>query len=67
MRDALARAAAGEIATSASPVLLLCFDFDRMTGRYTLAIIKLLRIGAVCFLLAGAGLVVHTARRRKAS
>jgi protein SCO1/2 len=67
LHGALARAAAGGIATPASSVLLLCFDFDQTTGRYTLAIMKALRLSVIGFLLAGAGLVVHAARRREAS
>ncbi|MCQ8241309.1 SCO family protein [Rhizosaccharibacter radicis] len=48
LEAALRRAAAGGIGARASPVLLLCFHFDPSTGRYSLAILKLLRIaGAV--------------------
>ena len=46
VRSATARAASGEIAPPKSPLLLLCFDFDPTTGRYTLAIMKALRWGA---------------------
>ena len=46
LRRATARAASGEIAAPMSPLLLLCFDFDPTTGRYTLAIMKALRWGA---------------------
>jgi protein SCO1 len=67
LRDALALAARGGIAAPASPALLLCFDFDPATGRYTLAILKLLRLCVLAFLLAGAVLILHTARRRDAS
>lgn len=44
LRLALRRAAAGEIAPAASPLLLLCYDFDSGTGRYTFAIMKFLRL-----------------------
>jgi len=47
MQRAIGQAAAGEIASTASPVMLLCFDFDSTNGRYTLAIIKLLRLAAI--------------------
>ncbi|MBB2203852.1 SCO family protein [Gluconacetobacter takamatsuzukensis] len=50
VRQALARAAAGQRA-EASPVLLLCFHYDAATGRYTLAVRKLLRLGAVMTVL----------------
>lgn len=43
-RLAVSRAASGEISPPASPILLLCFDFDASTGRYSVAIVKVLRI-----------------------
>jgi protein SCO1/2 len=42
----IARAGGGGIAGVASPVLLLCFHFDPTTGRYTLAVLKLLKLAA---------------------
>jgi protein SCO1/2 len=50
------REARGEtIAPPASPLLLLCYHFDPATGRYTLAILGILRaVIAAMFLLAGA-------------
>lgn len=44
LRLAIRRAAAGEVAPAASPILLLCYDFDAATGRYTFAIMKFLRL-----------------------
>jgi protein SCO1 len=44
---AVMRAKSGSLAPPASPVLLLCFDYDAATGRYTLAIMKLLRLAAI--------------------
>ncbi len=46
LRLALRRAAAGEIAPAASPLLLLCYDFDAATGHYTFAIMKFLRLAS---------------------
>ena len=46
VRRATARAASGDIVPPMSPLLLLCFDFDPTTGRYTLAVMKALRWGA---------------------
>jgi protein SCO1 len=51
VRQALAHAEAGQLA-EASPILLLCFHYDAATGRYTLAVRKLLRLGAVMTILA---------------
>jgi protein SCO1/2 len=47
LRLGVTRAAQGTIASAAMPVLLLCFNYDPATGRYTLAIVKLLRLFAV--------------------
>ncbi len=62
----LERAARGEIGQKASPVLLLCFHFDPTTGRYTLAIVKVLRIAGVITVL-GICSIVFTAHRRRRS
>jgi protein SCO1/2 len=47
LRLGVTRAAQGRIASAPAPVLLLCFNYDPVTGRYTVAIIKLLRLFAV--------------------
>ncbi|MBM3563398.1 MAG: SCO family protein [Alphaproteobacteria bacterium] len=58
------RAAATESVTPpASPALLLCFDFDSTTGRYTFAIIKLLRLGALVTSLALAAILYREFRK----
>jgi len=54
LRDAVRLAAAGGQA-AANPVLLLCFHFNAATGRYTLAVEKLLRIAAVLTALSIGG------------
>lgn len=65
VRAAVARAGSGVIAREASPVLLLCFDYDASTGRYTPAIMKLLRLAAAVTVAALAGLILraHLAKR----
>lgn len=50
VRQALAHAARGEQAR-ATPILLLCFHYDETTGRYTLAVEKLLKLGGVLTVL----------------
>ena len=52
VRRAVTRATFGSLASPASPVLLLCFDYDPTLGRYTLAIMKILRLAAVITLIA---------------
>ena len=38
------RARDGGIARAALPILLVCFHYDATTGRYSLAVVKLLRL-----------------------
>lgn len=54
---AIRSASAQNIALRASPALLLCLDFDPTTGRYTFAVMKLLRIGAIVTVLALAAII----------
>jgi protein SCO1/2 len=56
----VARAGLGAIARTASPILLLCFDYDAATGRYTPAVMKLLRLAAAITMAALAGLILRS-------
>jgi protein SCO1/2 len=60
LRLAVTRAEKGSLAAAALPVLLLCFHFDPTTGRYTLAIMKLLRLVSILTVLV-VGLVLYLA------
>jgi protein SCO1/2 len=60
---AVTRARGGGIAKAALPVLLLCFHFDPTTGRYTLAIAKLLEIGCILTVLTLGGTIALALRR----
>jgi protein SCO1/2 len=62
------RARSGGIARAALPVLLLCFHFDATTGRYTLAIMRIVRAVGTLFVLVLGGLLafVAVAGRRRA-
>ena len=66
LRVALARAGHGAIEAAALPVILLCFHYDATTGRYTLSILKLLKLAAALTVLtvAGFGLVLFRGVRR---
>ncbi len=55
---ALHRAAAAFVAPPPSPILLLCFHYDPSTGRYTLAIERVLRLFALLTVATVAGLLV---------
>ena len=67
LRAAVLRASSGGIARASLPVLLLCFHFDAATGRYTLAVEKVLRLMALLTVvtLGGTLLVLHRPRARK--
>lgn len=62
------RARSGGIARAALPVLLLCFHFDATTGRYTLAIMRIVRaVGALFVLSLGSLLAfISLSGRRRA-
>jgi protein SCO1/2 len=66
LRSGVARAAASGIAPAASPILLLCFHYDAATGRYTLAIMKILRLvaGITVVTIVGALVVAHRRKGR---
>ena len=58
--------AEGGISAGALPVLLLCFHFDPVTGRYTLAVTRVLQLGAAITILVVGGtimLALHRERR----
>lgn len=65
VRSALERAHAGRLAAAAAPLLLICFHFDPATGRYSLAILKVLRLGAVLTLLSIGALVLIVRRKHE--
>jgi protein SCO1/2 len=66
LREALAGARRLDIAPNdAMRVLLLCFHYDPATGRYSLEILKLLRLGAVLTVLTVAGTMYLMSRRER--
>lgn len=62
------RARSGGIARAALPVLLLCFHFDAATGRYTLAVMRIVRVVGLLFVLSLGGLLafIGVSGRRRA-
>lgn len=58
VRSAIERARTGELAARGSPLLLLCFHFDEATGRYSLEIMKLIRLAGLITVLTLAGIVL---------
>ena len=65
VRLGVTRAESGSIAAAALPVLLLCYHYDPTTGRYTLAIMKLLRLAAAITVLTIGGTLFLAFRRDK--
>ncbi|HEY3850998.1 MAG TPA: hypothetical protein VGL87_08520 [Steroidobacteraceae bacterium] len=63
VRSALERAAAGGIAAAGSPLLLICFHFDPTTGRYSLEVLKVLRLAGIVAVLTVAGVLFLLFRR----
>lgn len=66
VRSALRRAAGGGIGVEDSPLLLLCFHFDEATGRYSLEVMKLVRLAAILTVIVIAGTLLLLSRRRGA-
>ena len=63
VRFGVTRAEWGNIAAAAEPVLLLCFHYDPTTGRYTLAIMKVLQLAAGITVMVIVGMLFLMFRR----
>jgi protein SCO1 len=66
LRLALVEASAGKIGSPSDQVLLYCYQYDPMTGRYGLAIMNALRAGGaaiVLLLFGGIGILIVRERR----
>jgi protein SCO1/2 len=67
LRLALVEASAGKVGTAVDTLLLYCYHYDPMTGRYGLAIMRTLRVaGASTVLALGAFVFVMLRREKKA-
>ncbi len=67
LRLSLVEASRGEVGTLSDAVLLYCFQYDPATGKYSLAIMNVLRAGAALTLLALALLIgILLLRERRA-
>ena len=63
VRSAVEQAAGGRIAAAGSPLLLICFHFDPTTGRYSLEVLKVLRLAGILAVLTLSGLLFLLYRR----
>ncbi len=64
LRRSLIEASAHKIGTPVEQVLLYCFHYDPATGKYSLAILNLIRTGAVLTFAGLLAFIVISARRR---
>ena len=66
LRFALVEASAGKVGTPVDSLLLYCYHYDPMTGRYGLMVMRTLRLAGIATVLAlGSFIVVMIRRERK--
>lgn len=65
VRLALVEASEGKIGTAADQLLLFCYHYDPMTGRYGFVIMQVLRVAGVATVLALVAFIVVMVRREK--
>ncbi len=66
VRLALVEASKGGVGTAIDHLLLYCFRFDPLQGKYTWAVVGLLRVGGALTLIGLAAVYFFFARRRRA-
>lgn len=65
VRLALVEASAGKIGTLVDQLLLFCFHYDPLTGKYGLAIMRVIRAGGVLTVAALVGFIWASLRRER--
>jgi protein SCO1/2 len=65
LRLALVEASAGKVGSPVDTLLLFCYHYDPMTGRYGLVIMRAMRIAGAATVLALGGFIVLMLRREK--
>jgi protein SCO1/2 len=65
LRLALVDAGGGKIGSFVDTVLLYCYRYDPRTGRYSMAILNLVRAGGILMIVALAGFIAVSSRRRR--
>jgi protein SCO1 len=63
LRSELERARGGKIGSPIGRLLLLCYDYDAASGKYTLAIVRLVRVAGTATALGLGGFLVFLFRR----
>lgn len=65
LRLALVESSQGEIGTVVDQLLLRCFHYDALTGRYALAVMRLVQAGGVLTVLLVGGFIVRSLRKER--
>jgi protein SCO1 len=65
LRLAIVEASAGKVGSPVDALLLYCYHYDPMTGRYGLAIMRAMRIAGAATVLALGGFIVVMLRRER--
>jgi protein SCO1/2 len=65
VRLGLVEASAGNIGSAVDELLLYCFHYDPLTGRYGLAIMRVIRTGGVMTVAAILGFIGYSLRRER--
>jgi protein SCO1/2 len=65
LRLALVASSAGEVGNPIDQVLLYCFQYDPKTGRYSAAILNVVRLAGLVTLVAVTGLILFVSTRRR--
>jgi protein SCO1/2 len=65
VRLALLEASAGKVGSAIDAVMLYCYHYDPMTGRYGFVIMRALRVAGVATVLAIGGFVMVSLRRER--
>jgi len=66
LRFALVEASAGKVGTPVDSLLLYCYHYDPMTGRYGLIVMRALRLAGIATVLALGSFIVLMVRRETA-
>jgi protein SCO1/2 len=65
LRLALVEASQGRIGNLVDQILLLCFHYDAITGRYGLAVMRLVQAGGILTVLCMGGFIVRSLRKER--
>jgi protein SCO1/2 len=67
LRFALVEASAGKVGSTVDALLLYCYHYDPMTGRYGLVIMRTIRFAGAATVLALAAFIIVMVRRERAA